>query len=251
MSYLFTSLFGSFGIIGTAFWVWMLYDCLQNERDRQTWLWILIFLNVIGAVLYFFTRWMPRASVPMPSFTKRWTCRNALWQAEAEAKNIGKAHQFIKLGNILYEIGDYDRATESYQQALAKEPENPQALWGAICVAIDRKQLDTAKMYLQTLVKVKPDFMYGDASLTYGRVLFSLGELAAANTHLEQHLKSWGHPEAYVMLSKIQQQQGNSQAARETLETMIVKIKSSAPFQYRKNQGFVRQGERMLKVMGR
>lgn len=97
MTYLLTSLFGSFGIIGTVFWVWMIYDCLQNERDRQTWLWILIFLNLIGALLYFITRWMPRTNVPTPSFAKRWTRRNALWQAEAEAKNIGK---LINISNL-------------------------------------------------------------------------------------------------------------------------------------------------------
>jgi len=251
LTYLLTSLFGSFGIIGTVFWVWMIYDCLQHERDRQTWLWILIFLNVIGAFLYFITRWMPRTQLPAPSFAKRWTRRNALWQAEAEAKNINKAHQYIKLGDLLYEIGDRTQAMAAYQQALDKEPENPQALWGATCIAIDQKNLATAKNYLQTLLKVKPDFMYGDGSLLYGRVLFELSDIAAAQLHLEQHLKFWSNPEAYLILAKIQQQQGNPQASRELLETMIVKVKSSIPFQYRKNQGFIRQGERLLKALGR
>lgn len=92
--------------------------------------------------------------------------------------------------------------------------------------------------------------MYGDGSLLYGRVLFELGDIAAAKLHLEQHLKSWTTPEAYLMLAKIQQQQGNAPAARELLETMIVKVKSSTPFQYRRNQGFVRQGERLLRALG-
>ena len=38
-------------------------------------------------------------------------------------------------------------------------------------------------------------------------------------------------------------------AAHQTHETMILKIKGSAPFQYRKNERFIRQAERKLKAL--
>jgi hypothetical protein len=233
------------------FWVWMLYDCIQNERDRQTWLWLLIFLNVIGALLYFISRWLPRAQFPVPSFFKRWTRRDALWQAEAAARNIGKAHQYVQLGNILYDMGDRTKAAEAYTQALEREPDNVQALWGNACIALDEKRLADAQPYLKDLVRVRPDFMYGDPSLTYGHVLFQMGVLDAAKAHLEQHLKTWTHPEAYMLLAKIERQQGDTNKARDTVETMIIKIKSSTPYHYRRHQRFVREGERMLKALAR
>ena len=54
--------FGSFSIfwlLGSAFWFWMLYECVKSGRDGQQWIWLLIFLNIIGAVLYFVTQWLP------------------------------------------------------------------------------------------------------------------------------------------------------------------------------------------------
>lgn len=40
-----------------AFWIWMLVDCLQNQsfegNDKLIWVIVLIFLNVVGAVLYY------------------------------------------------------------------------------------------------------------------------------------------------------------------------------------------------------
>jgi len=44
-------LFGSL-----AFWIWMLVDCLKKKRfeDKLIWVLVLIFLNVMGAVLYWF-----------------------------------------------------------------------------------------------------------------------------------------------------------------------------------------------------
>ncbi|MCG8364079.1 MAG: tetratricopeptide repeat protein [Pseudanabaenales cyanobacterium] len=247
----FITALGPFGLLATAFWLWMIYDCVQNERDRNIWLWLLIFLNVMGALVYFVARWLPRSSVPIPASLGRWTKRDELWQAEAAAKNIGKASQYIKLGNILHQIGDLDQAANAYQQALEKEPENLDALWGAGCVEMDRKNLPAAREHLQTLVRVKPEFKYGDASVIYGRVLYELGDLEAAKAHLEEHFKNWGRPEAYVLMAKVQQQQGNISAAREALETMIIKVKGAPSYHYRQNRHFVSQGQRMLRALER
>ncbi|MBD3882359.1 tetratricopeptide repeat protein [Phormidium tenue FACHB-886] len=246
------SLLGSFWLVGTVFWVWMLYDCLKHGfSDRHLWVWVLLLLNVVGAGLYFVICWLPRhpSPFPMPRFTNRWRLRDALWQAEAEVKNIGKAHQYVKLGDVLSEMGETEKAAAAYQQALEKEPHHTKALWGAAGTAIDCKNLANASLHLRTLVQVCPDYSYGDASLAYGQILFEQGDLEAAKAHLQTHLKQWSHPQGYLILAKVQQKQGQFAEAREMLETMIIKIKSSTPFQYRKNQRFVRQGEKMLKAL--
>ncbi|MEM5853263.1 MAG: PLDc N-terminal domain-containing protein [Candidatus Aenigmatarchaeota archaeon] len=38
------------------FWLWMLIDCLKRKKfeDKLVWILVLIFLNFIGALLYFF-----------------------------------------------------------------------------------------------------------------------------------------------------------------------------------------------------
>jgi hypothetical protein len=39
-----------------AFWLWMLVDCLKRKKMKKKLLWvaILLFLNIVGSVLYFF-----------------------------------------------------------------------------------------------------------------------------------------------------------------------------------------------------
>ena len=243
------SFLGPLSLLGTAFWIWMLYDCLKNgTRSGYSWIWIMLFLNVIGAGLYFFIVWLPNhpnAFGGMPWLT-RGKLRNALWQAEAEVKNIGKAHQYLKLGDIHYQMRNLEDAEQAYNTALEKEPKNVKALWGAACVAMDRQQLAAARQHLQTLLSIQPEFSYGDASLAYSQVLHQMEDVDAAQIHLQEHVQSWSHPPAYLMLAQIHQQRGDFAQARETLETVIIKIKSSTQFQYRKNQKFIRQAERML-----
>lgn len=48
------------GLLGFVFWVWMLIDCLINEpsdgNDKLIWVLILIFTNLVGALIYFFVQ---------------------------------------------------------------------------------------------------------------------------------------------------------------------------------------------------
>ncbi|HTS16172.1 MAG TPA: PLD nuclease N-terminal domain-containing protein [Verrucomicrobiae bacterium] len=47
------------GALLFAFWIWMIADCAQHEppgNDKIVWLLIVILLNWIGAVVYFFAR---------------------------------------------------------------------------------------------------------------------------------------------------------------------------------------------------
>ncbi len=45
---------------GTAFWIWMLVDCLQNEppgsNDKLIWVLVILFGHLLGAVIYYFVR---------------------------------------------------------------------------------------------------------------------------------------------------------------------------------------------------
>ncbi len=47
-------------IAGTVFWIWMLVDCLTKEpsegNDKIIWVLVIIFLQIIGAAVYYFVR---------------------------------------------------------------------------------------------------------------------------------------------------------------------------------------------------
>lgn len=45
-------------LAGTLFWLWMLIDCLMNEssqgNDKLIWVLVILFIPVIGSLIYFF-----------------------------------------------------------------------------------------------------------------------------------------------------------------------------------------------------
>ena len=241
--------FGFLGLLGGAFWIWMLYECLKGGRRSQRWIWPLLFLNVIGAAMYFVIEWLPQHPDflgKLGIFNQR-KMRDRLWQAEADARNIGNATQFITLGNLLFDMQETQKAYDAYLRALEKEPKEPKAVWGAFQCSKELKDYETAKSYIETLLKVKPDYGYGEASLAYGELLYQMKDYDAAAVHLQGHLKEWSTPSGYLMLADIQEKQSDVEAARKTLETLIIKVKGFVPFQYRKNEHFIRKAERRLK----
>jgi hypothetical protein len=234
-----------------GFWMLMIFDCVRNEPDRQSWLWLLIFLNGVGATIYFLARVLPRLNVATPSFLKRWSLKQKLWNAEAAVKNIGKAHQHVIFANLLLEVGELEQAKEHFQQALAKESQNTDALWGTSLIELKKKQFVSAKEHLQLLLKKDPKARYGDVSLQYGKTLFELQEWDEAVAHLKVDIQEWSHPEASWLLAQIQLQRGQHDQALEVLDKMLFKVRSSPTFHYNRYRALIRKTERLLKTLKR
>jgi len=244
---------GLLALLTTIFWIFMIVDCIRNEQGNNRWVWILviIFLNFPGAIVYFVIRRLPSMNLPVPNYFGRWTRRRELWTAEANARNIGKAHQFVLLGNLLCDLDMFDRAENAFTTALDKESDNAQALWGAAFIDMRKKRFESARTHLENLLKVDPRHRSGDASLAYGKTLFALKDWDAAETHLQEDLKEWGHAETYLMLAEMQAKQGDLETAREHLETMLARLRGSTIYHYKRNRHLVGKAEKLLRSFGK
>lgn len=51
---------GLIGIVTTGIWIWMLIDCIVNEPNAGShkiiWVLVIVFLNLLGALIYLFAR---------------------------------------------------------------------------------------------------------------------------------------------------------------------------------------------------
>ena len=51
---------GLIALAATAFWIWMLVDCLMNEpsegNDKLIWALVILFTHGLGAIIYFLAR---------------------------------------------------------------------------------------------------------------------------------------------------------------------------------------------------
>jgi hypothetical protein len=231
------------------FWIWMLVHCYRTEPDRQFWIWILIIAQPIGTLAYFFLRYLPSKEFPTPSFLRRWTRGRELARLETAAHQIGNPYQFVQWGNALREVGLLDHANEAYSQALRKDRENIQALWGSAQVAASQKRYADLRSLTRQVLDNDPQYKFGDVSLAYGRALKELGELEAARGHLEQHVKRWRHPEAMFLLADLCAIQGETKAAQETLQALIQDINGCPKAIARKHGRWKSRAKQLLRKL--
>jgi hypothetical protein len=233
--------------ISTGFWIWMLVDCFQNKLSRSNWFWIVLFLYVPGALIYFLNESFKSQPRKVISPLRHLQLRQELYKATIGVKHIGKAYQYLILGNILLELGEFDRAEFAYQKALSKEPKNPYALWGAASVAFDRARFAVAARHLELLLKIDPKHLQGDASLLYAKVLFNLCKWSVARSHLKEDIYYWGHPESTIMLAKIELQDGNIGTARKLLQDLLSKLRDSPTYHQGRHQKVIREAKNTLR----
>ncbi len=179
---------------------------------------------------------------------RRLQLQQELQKAKIGVRYIGKAHQYLILGNILLELGDLDRAQLSYTKALNQDPRNPYALWGAALVASYQDRWAVASRHLELLLKIDPRHLQGDASLLYAKVLFNLEKWSIARTQLNEDIYYWGHPEATVMLARIEIQDGNIDTATKMLDDMIIKLKDAPTYYSRRYQPVIKQAKGILRA---
>ena len=60
LSFLFFLVCGLLALAATAFWIWMLVDCITNEpsegNDKLIWALVILFAHGLGAIIYFMVR---------------------------------------------------------------------------------------------------------------------------------------------------------------------------------------------------
>ncbi len=239
-------------LVPGALWIWMLVHCARNDPERNLWLWILFIGNVPAAVIYFLVRWLPQARFSEgSSLFARWKKGRQIPRLEAAARNIGNAHQFVELGDAYRETGKTEQAAECFKRALQKDPASMPALWGAAQVQMQRQDLAAARPHLEQILAKDETYKFGDVSLAYCRALVLLKETDAARARLEQHLKRWTQPEAYVLLATILIDRGDHAAARQHLENTLSDLHGGPAFFARQNRGLARKARRLLAKLPR
>lgn len=58
---IFTTISIIVGLVAFAFWLWMLIDAVSNqEEDKVIWILVILFVNTLGAIIYYFAARGPR-----------------------------------------------------------------------------------------------------------------------------------------------------------------------------------------------
>ena len=251
---LFSYLLTPWGVIAFIFWLGMVVDCCRQEvgHRRHWWLCFMVLLHVGGAVLYAIKCWWPRVSSPkakvlLPYWLQTKPKNDAeVLQAEADARNIGKLRQFLRLGDLRYDRGELEQAESAYDQALSQDGENARALWGMANIAVSQGSLEQARDWLSQLMAVDPDFQFGEGGTFYAQVLFELKDWKTARECLLRQCDRHSNPADDLLLAQVYQHLGEPGLARATLEQMLLRMNGAPPYFQQQHRKCLTVGKKLL-----
>ena len=109
---------------------------------------------------------------------------------------------YIKEGDILCKLGQWDAAIRSYNDALRLNAENPEAHYGISMAYLSTERFDQAATYAKKAIELGP-YSYQNYSI-YAAAMLALGKPEVAIDALLNAIKQkWNFLQAHKLLAKL------------------------------------------------
>jgi hypothetical protein len=219
----------------------LIVHVIKTGRN-QLWIWAIALLPGIGSLAYF-------AAEILPELLGGRTARRAgagmrriidpnrdLRRASAEVEISGNVDARRRLGEELFERGQYDEAIDVYRGGLKSIFEHdPTLLLGISRAQFAKQDFAGARRTLELMMQQNPDFKSADAKLLYARTLDSQDALDEAEREYEMLAPGYPGAEARLRYGLLLKRRGKFQEAQRVLKDLVDNAKLG-PAHYRRAQ---------------
>ena len=214
---------------------------VRTGRDRN-WLYFIIFVPVIGCVVYFFTQVLPdlgndpgvrRAG---ESLARSVNPMGELKRRKAELDVSDNIDNRLALADECMVMAYFDEAEQLYASCLrGHHAQDPNIHLKLATAQFSQQQFATAKQTLDDLIRDNPTFKSTAGHLLYARTLEALEDTNAAKKEYEALLQTYPGEEARVRFAELLEGLGETQRAFELYDEAINRA-GRAPRYYQKQE---------------
>ena len=225
----------------------MIVHFIRN-RPEGYWFWVILFLGPIGAAVYFFVEVLPGFNWKMPVFERWERARRREWLEKLVSESPSQ-EALCELALIRGKDGDHPRAIELYGQALRRDPEDRESLYGRGLSAMETGDYASAVKDLTALAKAEPSYRLQEGNLALAEAYEGLGEPDKASQVYRSILKRTQVSQAYFCLGRLLANQGEIGQAREMMQEIIMKQAGLPRYLRRRERPWVWRARKFLKML--
>lgn len=230
-------------IVSLILQVVCIVHCIKTGRNT-IWIYVIFFLSYAGVAAYLFVEMLPEL---YGSRTARRAGRNVkrmldptgdLRKYEQQARvgtNVANLQQYA---DELVRQGRFDDAIAEYKKALTGLYEHdPNLMLGVAKAQFEKGDAQSARMTLDDLIRLNPDFRSHEGHLLYARALEAEGDYAKALEEYSALAPGYPGAEAPVRYAQLLRAQGRTDESRKVARELLDGAKI-APAHYRRAQRF-------------
>ena len=230
-----------FGILQLVVVIALIVHCIKTGRNT-IWIYVMMFLQIIGAIAYFAVEIVPdlfrsrTAQRAHRSVKKALDPTADLRRYENEARVGGNVASLQRYADELTRQGRYDEAIAQYRRALTGLYEHdPNIMLGVAQAQFGKGDAAGARQTLDELIRLNPDFRSPQGHLLYARALEGEGNVAKALDEYKVLATSYPGAEAGARYAQLLKREGRGDDARSVAREMLEAARI-APSHYRRAQ---------------
>jgi len=238
-----------FGLIGVLLMVFALVHFIKYRSGNWIWLWVIIFLGPIGAIVYLIVEVLPelRGSHASSKWLGR---RKRIKYLEAVVLDNPSAGNYEELAELYLEQKDYRRARECFAKAITSRTDLPDPFYGRALCNLELGDTASALADLEKVVAIEPKHDYNRAAGLLANAYAVSGRNDDAERLFRETLKTSTLSETQFYYARYLANRGRIEEARELAQQIVRKRATVSPQLRRTDRPWFAAAESLLKEMG-
>lgn len=235
-----------FGLFGIALTIFALVHFIKYRSGNWLWLYVIIFLGPIGAIVYFIVEVLPelRGTHTQSKWLGR---RRDIKRLEATVIDNPSAGNYEELGDLYLEQGNYARARECFGSAITSRTDIPHPFYGRALSALQMGDAAAAIPDLEKVVSIDPKHDYSRAAGLLANAYALTKRNDDAERVFRETLRTSTLSETQFYYARFLANQGRLDEARDLAQQIVRKRASVSPQLRRADKQWFGAAEALLK----
>jgi len=238
--------FFSFGALGLVLVVFALVHFIKYRSGNYIWLYVIIFLGPIGAIVYLIVEVAPELRATHTG-TGWFAKRKRTEYLEAVVRQNPSAGNYEELADLYRDRGEYAKARENYNQAISARTDSPDPFYGRALSALAMNDEAAAIPDLEKTLSFDRKHDYFRAMGLLAHCYAIQGDAARAEALFREALQTSTLSETQYNFAEFLASQGRTAEARSLAESILHKRATLSGPLRREQEPWFRRAEALLK----
>lgn len=216
-----------------------------RRRPDTYWIFIILFLGWIGALVYIVVEVLPDASLLRTEF-QVFPRRRRIHELERAIMDNPSAGNYEELGLLYLDDGDFAQARACYARAISSRTDSVDPFYRRGVAEVEMGDFAAAEPDLKRAVDADPDYDFHRAKGLLAHAYAQTGQNEKANELFRQATKISTSSETYYNYALFLQSQGRVAEAREWAQKILDKRPTMPGYQRRRERPWFRKAYALL-----
>jgi hypothetical protein len=219
-----------------------------RRRPDTYWIFIILFLGWIGALVYIVAEVVPDAGLLRGSF-QAFPRRRRIHELEAAIFDNPSAGNYEELGLLYLDDGDFARARGCYDRSISQRTDSVDPFYRRGVAEVGLGDFAAAVPDLERAVAADPTYDFHRAIGLLAHAYAQTGQTEKAGKLFEQATKISTSSETYYNYALFLQAQGRTPEAREWAQKILDKRATMPSYQKRRERAWFRKAYALLAML--